>query len=89
VDYGIASLIIVGTLGLAYVFIFRIAFAGGGDYPPSARMPAIIAAIGTLASGVIEGMQVAGMLAPSLYVTALAVALATALGGMGLLVTKL
>jgi len=89
VDYLIAGLIIIGTLGLTYIFVFRIAFAGGDQYPPKARTPAIIAAIGTLGAGVIEGMQVAGMLDPTVYVTALAVALAIALGGMGLLAARL
>ncbi|HEY4956096.1 MAG TPA: hypothetical protein VII02_14550 [Gemmatimonadaceae bacterium] len=88
-DYLIAGLIMIGTLGLSYIFVFRIAFAGGGQYPPSARTPAIIAAIGTLGSGVIEGMQVAGMLDPTTYLVALAVALATALGAMGVLASRL
>jgi hypothetical protein len=88
-DKVIFGLLVLGTLGLFYVFVFRIAASAGEQYPANVRAPAIVAAVGILASGITEGLELFGILGGTTYLVALSLALVATLAAMGVLAIRL
>ena len=84
------GLLVIGTLGLFYVLIVHVALAAGKKYPENVRLPAIFAAIGILACGIVQGLQLFGILGPGTpYQAALAISLLATVAAMWVLAIRL
>lgn len=84
------GLLVIGTLGLFYVLIVHVALAAGKKYPENVRLPAIGAAIGILACGIVQGLQLFGILSMgTAYETALAISLLATVAAMWVLAIRL
>jgi hypothetical protein len=84
------GLLVIGTLGISYVLIVNVALAAGTKYPANVKFPAFAAAIGILACGIVQGLQLFGILgAGTVYEAALAVSLLATVAAMWLLAVRL
>jgi hypothetical protein len=83
-------LLVVGTLAVFYVLIVHVALAAGTKYPANVKVPAIAAALGILACGIVQGLQLFGVLdTGNGYQTALAISLAATVAAMWILAIRL
>ena len=84
------GVLVIGTLGLFYVFIVHVALAAGKKYPENVRLPAIVAAIGILACGIVQALQLFGILgAGTAYQAALSISLLATVAAMWVLAVRL
>jgi hypothetical protein len=84
------GLLVIGTLGLFYVLIVQVAMPAGEKYPANVRPPAVVAAVGILACGIVEGLELFGMLGTgTTYEIALSVSLIVTLVAMWVLAVRL
>lgn len=84
------GLLVIATLGLSYVLIVQVALPAGKKYPENVRLPAILAAIGILACGIVQGLQLTGVLGPgNTYQFALAISLLATVAAMWVLAIRL
>jgi hypothetical protein len=82
--------LVVGTLALFYVLIVKVALAAGTKYPANVKTPAIIAAIGILACGIVEGLNLFGVIGTgTAYQAALAISLLATVAAMWVLAVRL
>ena len=87
----ILAALVAGTLGVCYGLVVKVALQAGKEYPARVKVPALIAAIGVLASAVVQALQLVGVLevtSPE-YQIALVLGLATTLGAMWMLAIRL
>ena len=84
------GLLVVGTLGVTYVLIVHVALAAGTKYPANVRAPAFGAALGTLACGIVQGLQLFGMMGSgTTYEIALSISLIATVVSMWILAVRL
>ena len=83
-------LLVIGTLGLSYVLIVHVALAAGKKYSENVRVPAIATAVGVLACGIVQGLQLFGILgAGTAYQAALSISLLATVAAMWVLAIRL
>jgi hypothetical protein len=84
------ALLVIGTFGLFYVLIVRVALAAGKKYPENVRLPAFAAAVGILACGIVQGLQLFRIIGTGMgYQTALAISLLATVAAMWILAIRL
>jgi hypothetical protein len=83
-------LLVLGTLGLFYLLIVQVALAAGTKYPENVRTPAIVAAVGILACGIVEALQLFGVIGTGTpYQIALSISLVATVVAMWVLAVRL
>ena len=63
IDNAILALLVIGTLLLFYGIVFKVALQAGKEYPAGVRVPALAAAIAILVCGIVQALQLVGVLA--------------------------
>jgi hypothetical protein len=86
----IEVVLIVATLGLTYIFAFKIARAAGDEYPAKVRTPGIIGALASLISGGIALLYLLGFFAPTLpFQIVLSIGLVAIVGSLAVIGAQL
>jgi hypothetical protein len=84
------ALLVVGTLTVCYVLIVHVALAAGEKYPANVKVPAIAAAVGILACGIVQALQLFGLLGTgTAYQTALSISLVATIIAVWVLAVRL
>jgi hypothetical protein len=84
------ALLVVGTLALFYLLIVHVALAAGTKYPANVKAPAIAAAVGILACGIVQGLQLFGVMGTgTAYQAALSISLLATVAAMWILAIRL
>ncbi len=63
IDNAILVLLVIGTLILFYGIVFKIALQAGKEYPVGVKVPAFAAAVAILVCGIVQALQLVGILA--------------------------
>ncbi len=83
-------ILVLGTLGLFYLLIVHVALEAGTKYAENVRTPAIGAAVGILACGIVEALQLFGLLGTGTpYQIALSISLVVTVAAMWVLAVRL
>ena len=83
-------LLVIGTLAVFYVLIVHVALAAGTKYPANVKAPAIAAAMGILSCGIVQGLQLFGVMDTGTgYQTLLSISLAATVAAMWILAIRL
>lgn len=89
-DTVLLALLVLGTLGLFYVLIVHVALAAGTKYPANVKLPAFAAAVGILACGIVQALQLFGILGSGTgYQIALSLSLLATVAAMWVLAVRL